>query len=1037
MSTLALPNGLRAVVIRDPSASEVQVTMRYRVGSVDDPAGQEGIAHLVEHLMLLDLIVGSESTSARLERIATYFNAFTSLDATTYIARAAPDQLGPLLTMEAARLGFRCTAVNDSVFARERQVVINELRQRGESRAIYSALLKAVYPEGHPFGRDFDNEATVSAISREQACAFAASHYTPGNAVLVVSGAVEVSDVERELRKLIARLPRTAAAPTTAIPVVAAERRHVEAAVPIDEDAVLVMWPLPTDPLLRIRARAIAPTLAGVVDAGIRGRARPVELGDGNAAMIGVAALPARAEGVDHLIRTVQRATEVLPRGLDRLHGTLGEIAFDELQQSAIYNLFASLEDGSTRDTRLARWILDGLDPREALAAEFGGLREMSPSNAAHIAQTTFAFARATIVHLKSTGDQKRGRTELSLNEPIHDLGQRRDPPDADEAHRPAASPLPHDFDIGARVLPNGMHVVLLPTASVPTVDIRLVFRAGTADEPKTKRGAALVAGNALTWDVRYLNDLLLFAAAGGNGSVDVESDRTTFSARGLDMHLDILLAGLRRWVREGRYDRDARTIVNAMRRTSKQVDDEGAFTDAWRAGVFGALHPYTTAGLVRATSRALSVADAEQFRAAHYTPDNATLVIAGHFDRVLADRWINYLFDDWNGHAEPRTAPSSSLQALSIAKVESTNQVHIYAGLSATAGDRASQLVAAEMLRALANEVRHQLGASYGFSVQLAESRLATRYVLTGAVDASRTRDALALMTSGLERWRSDPTAAARAFVAARGRVLVELSARTSSATVLAARIENDVELGRAPLADLTTARDVQALTIDRAMPSIAEIDLSKALVAMRGPRDELERAFAALGRQPTYVHADVVDEEDPLAHDEPESGFVQHRDDSTSLSDIEPALTTQRPAGSPWGFAVAASYGTGTFASVGVSGPVFLANVGHRFDRHDSFGIQLSVGSLSGPNGLAVTPFEADVFIQAVALDRLWGAILVGVHADSSNMTTGNVGLGTGVQVGVDVVKLRGHRLGVTASALAETNGYTLYSVGLAYRR
>src|SRR5690242_15068431 len=81
-ATAKLPNGLRVVLVRDPNASEIQVTMRYRVGAADDPVGQEGIAHLVEHLMFQQQM-GAQTLFATLEGVASSFNAFTSYDATT------------------------------------------------------------------------------------------------------------------------------------------------------------------------------------------------------------------------------------------------------------------------------------------------------------------------------------------------------------------------------------------------------------------------------------------------------------------------------------------------------------------------------------------------------------------------------------------------------------------------------------------------------------------------------------------------------------------------------------------------------------------------------------------------------------------------------------------------------------------------------------------------------------------------------------------------------------------------------------------
>src|SRR5438552_1361806 len=45
ISGLQLSNGLRVVVVEDPRAAEIQVTMRYRVGSADDPPTRAGMEH--------------------------------------------------------------------------------------------------------------------------------------------------------------------------------------------------------------------------------------------------------------------------------------------------------------------------------------------------------------------------------------------------------------------------------------------------------------------------------------------------------------------------------------------------------------------------------------------------------------------------------------------------------------------------------------------------------------------------------------------------------------------------------------------------------------------------------------------------------------------------------------------------------------------------------------------------------------------------------------------------------------------------------
>ena len=46
-----LPNGLRVYSMPDRDTANVSVQVWYDVGSVDDPAGRSGFAHLFEHIM--------------------------------------------------------------------------------------------------------------------------------------------------------------------------------------------------------------------------------------------------------------------------------------------------------------------------------------------------------------------------------------------------------------------------------------------------------------------------------------------------------------------------------------------------------------------------------------------------------------------------------------------------------------------------------------------------------------------------------------------------------------------------------------------------------------------------------------------------------------------------------------------------------------------------------------------------------------------------------------------------------------------------
>ncbi|MDB4960526.1 MAG: Peptidase, family [Myxococcales bacterium] len=1051
ISSVELANGLRVVLVQDPRASEVQVTMRYQVGSIDDPAGQEGVAHLVEHLMFQQ-VLGNQSLFARLEGIATHFNASTTFDATTYVQRTDVSHLEEVLSIEAVRLGFRCTTITDSVFVREREVVINELRQRDGATEILSAIYKGLYPAGHPYQRYIAGDVTtVGGISRDQACAFADAHYGPRNAVLVISGALTAQRAEGALARFIARVAKRAVTPPSPAPAVEAKARQLEASVPMDDEALLIAWPLPPDPELRAKVRAIAAQTRAAIDGEVLGRVLPIELGEGRAAMIGVLVLPSTDETLDSVREAATRGIGSVPNAF-RDRSPMGKILFDQIQQTAIYDLFATLEEGGDRDTRLAAYVLAGRDPSVAVGAEIAALREMTASEAAQIAREVLGNDRATVVVLEPR-ERKKSGTAVRLQAAIHDLGQRRDSPDPDEALRPLTTTLatPGSGLMRTRVLPNGLKVVLLPLTSVPTVDMRLVFGTGTADEPAAKRGVALVAAHALAWDLRFLNDLLGFAAAGGTSLVDVGTDHTAFAAHGLDMHLDYLLAGLRRWIREGRYDGGAAAAVMALRQESKKSTDEGALTDAWRAALFGA-HPYVHAGLVRHASETLSSEDARRFRAAHYAPDNATLVIAGGFDAALADRWIDYLFSDWTGHAEPRSSQRASFQPASLALVEPRTQVHLQIAVPATEDRRAEQLVAAAMLQRIVDDVRHELGASYGLSAQLAEQRLATNYLIGGAVDAARAHDAVALLRTRLERLRTDKDAAARSFVSARKQVLLHLASISGSAAEIAAQVARDIELGRPPMSALETAAAVQRLTIEHMTPTLAELDLSRAVVLMRGPLTEIDHAFAVLGRTPTYVKAD------PSENDRKETAAALTDDSSPAAplytSDLEDSLTEQGPP-SRLTLQLTPGYSYASLGERGVTGFDLAGHVGYRLQRTSSLGLQLSIGKVSGtynrgrlgeyvfdPAPLEVMPVSIAGFLQASGYDRLHGAVLLGVHYDrvtDDGTAVWRRAFTLGLEGAVDLAAFDQHRLAIylrlEGQPLADES-YASLTLGLGYR-
>ena len=92
-------------MIEDHRAPVVTSMVWYRVGAADDPPGQSGVAHFLEHLMFKGTAALPEGQFSRIvAENGGEDNAFTSYDYTAYFQHIAADRLDLVLGMEADRM---------------------------------------------------------------------------------------------------------------------------------------------------------------------------------------------------------------------------------------------------------------------------------------------------------------------------------------------------------------------------------------------------------------------------------------------------------------------------------------------------------------------------------------------------------------------------------------------------------------------------------------------------------------------------------------------------------------------------------------------------------------------------------------------------------------------------------------------------------------------------------------------------------------------------------------------------------------------
>src|ERR671910_1156767 len=209
VSSFVLDNGLEVVVVPDHRVPVVTHMIWYRNGSADDPLGQSGIAHFLEHLMFK----GTEKHPAGefskvVSGLGGQENAFTSFDYTAYFQRVAKEHLKTMMEFEADRMTG--LVLDEAVVAPERDVVLEERRMRVETdpAAQLSEAMAAALFVRHPYGTPIIGWMhEIETLNREHALDYYRRFYTPENGILVVAGDVTEAEVRRLAEGTYGRVP--------------------------------------------------------------------------------------------------------------------------------------------------------------------------------------------------------------------------------------------------------------------------------------------------------------------------------------------------------------------------------------------------------------------------------------------------------------------------------------------------------------------------------------------------------------------------------------------------------------------------------------------------------------------------------------------------------------------------------------------------------------------------------------------------------------------------------------------------------------
>lgn len=207
-------------------------------------------------------------------------------------------------------------------------------------------------------------------------------------------------------------------------------------------------------------------------------------------------------------------------------------------------------------------------------------------------------------------------------------------------------------LEFTTRTLPNGLKIVALKDNSAPTVTIQMWYRVGAKDDPNGRSGFAHLFEHLMFKSTKNMKSEAfdrLTEDVGGFNNASTWNDFTNYYQVVPSNHLEPIL-----WA-------EAERMVNLNVDQPDFISERDVVKEEFRQGILNepygrflytleklsfVKHPYQRPAIGNiAELDAANLDDVRNFYRTFYRPDNALLIVAGDFDAVQLDFWIDKYF--------------------------------------------------------------------------------------------------------------------------------------------------------------------------------------------------------------------------------------------------------------------------------------------------------------------------------------------------------------------------------------------------------
>jgi predicted Zn-dependent peptidase len=204
-----LENGLHVILHQDNSAPVISTSVMYLVGSKEEDIGKTGFAHFFEHV----LFTGSKNIKeGEWDKIVNAnggsYNANTGHDRTYYYNNFPSNKLELTLWIESERMLH--PIITEKAIKTQQEVVKEEKRLRenqpyGNLYQVVSDNLFKVHPYNNFIIGSMDD---LSSATVDYYLEFNKKFHVPNNAVLVITGDIEIENTKKMVKKYFSDIPR-------------------------------------------------------------------------------------------------------------------------------------------------------------------------------------------------------------------------------------------------------------------------------------------------------------------------------------------------------------------------------------------------------------------------------------------------------------------------------------------------------------------------------------------------------------------------------------------------------------------------------------------------------------------------------------------------------------------------------------------------------------------------------------------------------------------------------------------------------------